>query len=116
MISPSEDVYEAAARTFALGGNPENRYLYDTDETAGGYAWHIDYDAHATAQERPFRAAVDSAYFAGEAAGRAQAAADIRAQIIAGAWPPFLGVGAKPRAADLAEWAARIAEGGEPRG
>lgn len=55
----------------------------------------------------------DAMVFAvGYQAGRNQAAADIRATILAGSWPPFLGVGAKPRARDLAEWAARIAEGG----
>jgi len=64
------EVYDAAALAYELRGDPERRILYDTDT---GYAWHLDYDAHATSQERPFRAAVDSVFAAGVAAGLQQA-------------------------------------------
>jgi hypothetical protein len=44
--------------------------------------------------------------------GRRMAAADIRSTIIAGSHPPQWAVpGARPRASDLQEWAATIAEG-----
>lgn len=48
----------------------------------------------------------------GSRAGRRQAAEAIRATIVAGApMARWLQPGGKPKAADLAEWAARIAEG-----
>lgn len=49
-----------------------------------------------------------------EAKIRAEVAAELRAVFAVGnsAIPPFLQTGAKPRGRDIAEWAARIAEGG----
>ena len=47
---------------------------------------------------------------------RAKVAAELRAALIAGERPPWAAVGNADRAASVAEWAARIAEGGDTNG
>lgn len=95
MTSPPDDVYEAAARALNI--------VWGYDQTLDAEDFER---AVATDAKRPaLRKAVDTGYAAGVAAGRAQAAAAIRA-----AWA------GRDDVVWLAgaSWAAKIA-GGEPR-
>ena len=95
MADPTPEVYAAAADAYR-------------GELQMG-EWHA-------AEPGSLRAAVDAVWRIAEREIRAKVAAELRAALTSSARPPWAVIGNVYRAASVAEWAARIAEGGDTDG
>lgn len=115
------EAYEAAAVALASVYVGHPRFSdRDRTEATEGEDWCRECAGLDVASLRASRIVLDAvwplAYASGVAEGRRQAAEAIRAGIVPGPVPKWAVSGRAPKASDLAEWAARIAEGKEDTG